>query len=99
MRIHANGIAYLSHPYQSVKGDWTVAAAKNKIEFIAAARCIGILLVVFGHSYPFDVYISPSLWKIKDFIYTFHMPLACVKIVSLIDKRISMKWVKLAIGM
>jgi fucose 4-O-acetylase-like acetyltransferase len=52
-----------------------VAAAKNKIEFIAAARCIGILLVVFGHSYPFDVYISPSLWKIKDFIYMFHMPL------------------------
>lgn len=52
-----------------------MAAAKNKIEFIAAARCIGILLVVFGHSYPFDVYISPSLWKIKDFIYTFHMPL------------------------
>lgn len=52
-----------------------MAAAKNKIEFIAVARCIGILLVVFGHSYPFDVYISPSLWKIKDFIYTFHMPL------------------------
>ena len=52
-----------------------MAAAKNKIEFIAAARCIGILLVVFGHSYPFDVYISPCLWKIKDFIYTFHMPL------------------------
>ena len=52
-----------------------MAEAKNKIEFIAAARCIGILLVVFGHSYPFDVYISPSLWKIKDFIYTFHMPL------------------------
>lgn len=48
---------------------------KNKIGFIAAARCIGILLVVFGHSYPFDVYISPRLYKIKDFIYMFHMPL------------------------
>ena len=99
MRIHANGVAYLFHPYQAEKGDWTVAAAKNKIEFIAATRCIGILLVVFGHSYPFDVYISPSLLKIKDFIYTFHMPLVCVKIVSLIGRRILMKWVKHAIGM
>ena len=27
------------------------------------------------------------------------VPLVCVKIVSLIDKRISMMWVKLAIGM
>lgn len=52
-----------------------MSVEKDKIGFIAAARCIGILLVVFGHSYPFDVYISPVLWKIKDFIYTFHMPL------------------------
>ncbi len=52
-----------------------MAAAKNKIEFIAAVRCIGILLVVFGHSYPFDVYISPGLWKIQNFIYAFHMPM------------------------
>lgn len=52
-----------------------MAADKGKIKFIANARCIGILLVVFGHSFPFDVYISPVLWKIKDFIYVFHMPL------------------------
>lgn len=52
-----------------------MSEGKNKIEFIAAARCIGILLVVFGHSYPFGVYISPGLWKIQNFIYTFHMPL------------------------
>lgn len=52
-----------------------MVAAKNKIGFIAVARCIGILLVVFGHSYPFDVYISPIMWKINEFIYTFHMPL------------------------
>ena len=52
-----------------------MADAKKKINFIATARCLGILLVVFGHSYPFDVYISPSLWKIKDFTYLFHMPL------------------------
>lgn len=65
-----------THPVHiSNMGGRRVAAAKNKIGFIAAARCIGILLVVFGHSYPFDVYISPSLWKISEFIYTFHMPL------------------------
>ena len=52
-----------------------MAEAKYKIGFIAAARCIGILLVVFGHSYPFDVYIAPIMWKINEFIYTFHMPL------------------------
>lgn len=52
-----------------------MATTKNKVGFIAAARCIGILLVVFGHSYPFDVYIPPMVWKVKDFIYMFHMPL------------------------
>lgn len=52
-----------------------MAAAKDKIGFIATARCIGILLVVFGHSYPFDVYITPALWTVNEFIYTFHMPL------------------------
>ena len=52
-----------------------MAVVKDKIGFIAAARFVGILLVVSGHSYPFDVYISPRLWKIKDFIYLFHMPL------------------------
>ena len=48
---------------------------KSKIGFIATARCIGILLVVFGHSFPFNVYIPPMLWKANDFIYKFHMPL------------------------
>ncbi|MBR7179894.1 MAG: acyltransferase [Oscillospiraceae bacterium] len=52
-----------------------MATPKSKIGFIAAARCIGILLVVFGHSFPFDVYIPPMLWKTNDFIYKFHMPL------------------------
>lgn len=52
-----------------------MATAKNKIGFIASSRCIGILLVVFGHSFPFGVYIPPLFWKTNDFIYTFHMPL------------------------
>lgn len=52
-----------------------MTAAKNKIAFIATARCIGIVLVVFGHSFPFDVYISPALWTAQEFIYSFHMPL------------------------
>lgn len=52
-----------------------MSGSKEKISFISTARFIGILLVVFGHSYPFDVYIPPILWKVKDFIYLFHMPL------------------------
>lgn len=52
-----------------------MSADNKKISFISTARCIGILLVVFGHSYPFDVYIPPVLWKVNGFIYTFHMPL------------------------
>lgn len=52
-----------------------MAVAKDKIGFIATARCIGILLVVFGHSFPFDVYIPLPLSKTVEFIYAFHMPL------------------------
>lgn len=36
-------------------------SGKEKIGYIATARCIGILLVVYGHSFPFDVYIPPVL--------------------------------------
>lgn len=43
--------------------------------WISAARVIGILLVVLGHSYPFDVPIPAVLNELKSFIYTFHMPL------------------------
>lgn len=52
-----------------------MTAEKEKIRFIAAARFIGILLVVFGHSFPFGVYVPPILWKLQAFLYTFHMPL------------------------
>lgn len=52
-----------------------MTSSKVRIEFIATARCIGILLVVFGHSFPFDVYIPLQLSKTVEFIYLFHMPL------------------------
>lgn len=48
---------------------------KKNIQFISAARVIGILLVVFGHSYPFEVSISTGLLILQRFIYCFHMPL------------------------
>ena len=47
----------------------------EKINFISTARVIGILLVVYGHSYPFDVYIPGFLWEVQRWIYQFHMPL------------------------
>lgn len=52
-----------------------MSSPKDKIGFIAAARCIGILFVVFGHSFPFEVYIPPVLSNVISFIYAFHMPL------------------------
>ncbi len=50
-------------------------ANKSRIESVATARCIGILLVVFGHSFPFGVPIHPALLNLQAFIYGFHMPL------------------------
>ena len=47
----------------------------TKINFISTARVIGILLVVFGHSFPFEVYIPWFLWKVQAWIYLYHMPL------------------------
>ena len=47
----------------------------EKINFISTARVIGILLVVFGHSYPFEVDLPAFLWKVQGWIYRFHMPL------------------------
>lgn len=52
-----------------------MTAVKQKIAFIAAARVIGILLVVFGRSFPFDVYIKSMFQNMVPFVYTFHMPL------------------------
>lgn len=52
-----------------------MTSSKDRIGFIATARCIGILLVVFGHSFPFNVSIPPVLSKVNAFIYAFHMPL------------------------
>ncbi len=47
----------------------------NRISYISAARVIGILLVVWGHSYPFGVPIPKLLEQVRGFVYEFHMPL------------------------
>lgn len=47
----------------------------DRIPYISTARVIGILLVVIGHSYPFGVPIPTFLDQIRNFIYSFHMPL------------------------
>lgn len=52
-----------------------MSANKDRIQFISTARVIGILLVVFGHSFPFDVPLPSFLYHIQLFIYRFHMPL------------------------
>ncbi len=48
---------------------------KQRLTYISNARVIGILLVVFGHSYPFNVQIPDILYLFRSFIYCFHMPL------------------------
>lgn len=50
-------------------------AMKTQISYLSTARVLGILLVVLGHSYPFNVYIPKSLEFLRVFIYSFHMPL------------------------
>lgn len=48
---------------------------QNRISYLSTARIIGILLVVLGHSYPFNVPIPQSLEFLRTVIYSFHMPL------------------------
>ena len=48
---------------------------KEKLTYISNARIIGILLVVFGHSYPLTGEIPKFFDIIRNFIYCFHMPL------------------------
>ena len=48
---------------------------KENISVVSTARVIGILLVVLGHSYPFDVELPVFVWKLRDWIYLYHMPL------------------------
>lgn len=50
-------------------------SSNSRITFLSTARVIGILLVVLGHSYPFDVAIPEFADKLRTFIYYFHMPL------------------------
>lgn len=54
------------------------AVQMQRKSWVSAARVIGTLLVVLGHSYPFDVPIPAVLNQFKYFIYTFHMPLFIV---------------------
>lgn len=48
---------------------------RENIQFLSTARVIGILLVVLGHSYPFNVNVPYVLDVLREFIYSFHMPL------------------------
>lgn len=48
---------------------------KERLVYISNARIIGILLVVFGHSYPLTGEIPKVLDTVRSFIYCFHMPL------------------------
>ncbi len=48
---------------------------KQRLVYISNARIIGILLVVFGHSYPLTGEIPWGLDIVRNFIYCFHMPL------------------------
>lgn len=48
---------------------------KERLSYISNARIIGILLVVFGHSYPLTGEIPKLLDIVRNFIYCFHMPL------------------------
>lgn len=48
---------------------------KQRLVYISNARIIGILLVVFGHSYPLTGEIPKLLDIVRNFIYCFHMPL------------------------
>lgn len=48
---------------------------KKRISYLSTARVIGILLVVLGHSYPFNVPLGQGFEFLRTFIYSFHMPL------------------------
>lgn len=48
---------------------------EGRILFISSAKVFGILLVVLGHSFPFDVPIPRLLEQLRTVIYSFHMPL------------------------
>lgn len=45
----------------------------NKLIWITTAQVIGCLLVIWGHSYPFKIYIPEGLSFLKAFLYSFHM--------------------------
>lgn len=59
--------------YEALNGG--ISLMKQKLVYISNARIVGILLVVFGHSYPLIGEIPKSLEIVRNFIYCFHMPL------------------------
>lgn len=51
-------------------------SAKKHLNTITIAYCIGMLLVLFGHSHPLgDTYYPKAIGNTIVFIYAFHMPL------------------------
>ena len=49
---------------------------KKQLNFIAFAYAIGIVLVIFGHSFPLGRTVVPEITlSLRAFIYSFHMPL------------------------
>lgn len=48
---------------------------RKRLQYISIAQAIACLLVLLGHSYPFDVEIPGMLNYLRSFIYDFHMPL------------------------
>lgn len=59
---------------------------KERLVYISNARIIGILLVVFGHSYPLTGEIPKTLDAVRNFIYCFHMPLFAFISAYLVSK-------------
>lgn len=59
---------------------------RERLTYISNARIVGILLVVFGHSYPLTGEIPKSFEVIRNFIYCFHMPLFVFVSAYLVSK-------------
>lgn len=57
------------------KNDTTSTKKDNTLLFISMLQAIGCLFVVFGHSYPVNIKPPLVLDSLREFIYTFHMPL------------------------
>ena len=52
-----------------------ISNKKNDLTFITWMQMIGCVLVILGHSYPFIIDVPVWAFKLREFIYIFHMPL------------------------